>query len=233
MTLARVPYEDRGTTLTGWFIRPVTTLRGGIVIFPTIVGVNPHMERRAAMLAEAGFAVLIADFYGEQPADFAAAGALAATLREDTAHYRARLAAAVSAMRSVMPLARLSAIGFCMGGQAVLELARAGEDLALVASFHGLLTTGRKADEAAAHKPRVLVLHGDRDPLAPRDEVTALWEELDAAGYDWHFHSYSGTRHGFTDPESDSRGLEAVRYNASADRQAWAALMSTLDEIYD
>jgi dienelactone hydrolase len=184
------------------------------------------------MLAEAGFAVFIADFYGEIPADFPAANPLAAALREDTDHYRTRLAAGVAVLRSVMPLARLSAIGFCMGGQAVLELARAGEDLALVASFHGLLTTDRKADPAAAHKPRALILHGDADPLAPRSDVIALWDELDAAGYAWHFHSYSGTRHGFTDPESNSRGLDMVRYNPSADRQAWAALMNTLDEIY-
>ena len=232
MSLERVPYTDRGTALTGWFARPAAALRGGIVIYPTIIGANPHMERRAAMLAEAGFAVFIANFYGETPADFAAAGVLAAALREDTDHYRARLAAAVSALRSVMPLARLSAIGFCMGGQAVLELARAGEDLALVASFHGILTTDRKAEPTAAHKPRALILHGDADPLAPRSHVTALWDELDAAGYDWHFHAYSGTRHGFTDPESDARGLEMVRYNPSADRQAWAALMSMLGEIY-
>ena len=231
-SLEQVCYEDRGTALTGWFARPAGAVRGGIVIFPTIVGANPHMERRSAMLADAGFAVFIADFYGEPVADFAAAGVLAGALREDVDHYRARLGATVAALRAVMPLSRLSAIGFCMGGQAVLELARSGEDLALVASFHGLFTTGRKAEAGAAHKPRVLLLHGDRDPLVPREQVTALWEELDAAGYDWHFHAYSGTRHGFTDPESDARGLEAVRYNPSADRQAWAALMSTLDEIY-
>ena len=230
--LERVPYDDRGTALTGCFARPVGFLRGGVVIFPTIVGHNAHMERRAAMLAEAGFAVFVADFYGETPAGFAEAGILAADLRADVDHYRTRLATAVSALRSVMPLARLSAIGFCMGGQAVLELARAGEDLALVASFHGILTTGRKADGSAACKPRVLILHGDADPLAPRDQATALWEELDVASYDWHFHAYSGTRHGFTDPASDARGLDAVRYNASADRQSWAALTSTLDEIY-
>ncbi len=235
--MERVPYDDRGTALTGWFARPVgslkaSALRGGIVIFPTIMNASAHMQRRAAMLAEAGFAVLIADFYGEMPADFTEAGALAAPLRADTDHYRTRLAAAVAALRSVMPLARLSAIGFCLGGQAVLELARAGEDLALVASFHGILTTERKAEASTPVKPRALILHGDADPFAPRDHVTALWEELDDAGYDWHFHAYSGTRHGFTDPASDTRGLDAIRYDASADRQAWAALMSTLDEIY-
>jgi dienelactone hydrolase len=77
----------------------------------------------------------------------------------------------------------------------------------------------------------VLVCHGDADPLAPRDHVLAFWEEMDAVDARWHFHSYSGVKHGFTDPGSDARGLAAIGYDASADRQSWAALMGLLDEI--
>jgi len=117
-----------------------------------------------------------------------------------------------------------------MGGQAVLELARAGEDLALVASFHGLLDTQRPA--ASAITPRILVCHGDRDPMVPRAQVTAFWEEMDAVGADWHFHAYANVKHGFTDPASDARGLPAIAYDGSADRQSWAALTSLLDEVF-
>ena len=227
-----VAYQDRGTALEGWLVRPSGTPRGGIVVFPTIANRNAHMERRAMMLAEAGFIALIADFYGEPVPDFAAAGPLAEKLRGDVDHYRARLAAAIGALREQANGLKLSAIGYCMGGQAALETARSGEDLALVASFHGILTTGRRATACTRHRPRVLVCHGDADPLAPREDVLALWAELDGAGLDWHFHSCSGTRHGFTDPESDLRGIPAIAYNASADRQSWAALTGLLDEIY-
>ena len=68
--------------------------------------------------------------------------------------------------------------------------------------------------------------------MVPRAQVLAFWDEMDAAGANWHFHSYAGVKHGFTDPGSDARGLPAIGYDASADRQSWAALIELLDEIY-
>ena len=202
------------------------------MIFPTIANVNAHMERRAAMLAEAGFAAMIADFYGEPVRDFAHAGDLAKVLRASPQGYRQRLSAAIAALRSHPAAAGvpLAAIGYCMGGGAALEAARAGEDLVLAASFHGLLETPLPAQPAAIGA-RILVCHGDADPMVPRGHVLDFWQEMDAAGANWHFHSYSGVKHGFTDPESDARGLPAIAYDASADRQSWTALMALCKEV--
>lgn len=228
--LERLDYRDGDTALTGWLARPAGAPRAAVVVYPTIANANPPMERRARMLAEAGYLALIADFYGEPVRDFAHAGELAAALRSDTGRYRARVAAAVSALRGEAEGLRLAAIGYCMGGQAALEAARHGLDLAAVATFHGLLETGSRA--ARPIKPRLLICHGDTDPLVPRSQVIAFWEEMDAVGADWRFHSYSGVKHGFTDPGSDARGLPAIGYDASADRQSWAALTSFFDEIF-
>lgn len=230
--LERTLYHDRGTALTGWLARPHGQARGAVVVFPTIANVLPAIERRAAMLAGLGYVAMIADFYGEPVASFEASRPLAEALRGDVDHYRARLSAAAAALRgheAAQGLA-LAAIGFCMGGQAVLELARAGEDIVAVASFHGLLDTQRLA--AAPIKPRILICHGDADPMVPRSQVMAFWEEMDAVGADWHFHSYAKVKHGFTDPASDARGLPAVAYDRSADRQSWAALTAFLDEVF-
>jgi dienelactone hydrolase len=230
MALERISYCQGGTALTGWLARPSGTPRAAVVIFPTIANVNEHMERRARMLAEASYVAMIADFYGVAEGDWQA---LAKDLRADPAHYRARLAAAATALRA-QPIAAglpMGAIGYCMGGQAALETARDGQDLAAVVSFHGLLETARPA-EAGAVKARILVCHGDADPMGPRSHVVAFWEEMDAAGANWHFHSYSGVKHGFTDPGSDARGLPAIAYNASADRQSWAAMLSLFEEVF-
>lgn len=230
--LEQVDYADGGVALTGWLARPSGAARAGVVIFPTIANVNAHMERRARMLADAGYVAMIADFYGEPVRDFAHAGELAKPLRADPLGYRARLGAAIAALRAHPGAAGLpiAAIGYCMGGGAAIEAARAGEDLVLAASFHGLLETPLPAQPGAI-RARLLVCHGDADPMVPRSHVLAFWEEMNAAGANWHFHSYSGAKHGFTDPASDARGLPAIAYNASADRQSWAALMALLDEV--
>lgn len=229
MSLERIAYHDGAAELTGWIAQPVGKPRAAVVIFPTIANVTPAIERRAIMLAEAGCIVLIADFYGEPVESFEASRPLAEKLRADVDVYRARLLSAVEALRGQTGSLPLAAVGYCMGGQAALEVARAGAELALVASFHGLLETARNADRPIA--PRILVCHGDADPMVPRDHVLRFWEEMDAVGAHWHFHSYSGVKHGFTDPGSDARGLPAIAYDASADRQSWSALMDLLDEV--
>jgi len=231
-TLEQVAYADGAKALTGWLARPAGAPRAAIVIFPTIANSNEAMERRAAMLADRGYLALIADFYGEPVADFAAAGALAQVLRAEVAVYRTRLAAAIAKLAS-RPEAQglpMAAIGYCMGGQAALEVARAGHDLFAAVSFHGILTTGAPAEPGKV-RARILVCHGDADPLVPREQVLDFWQEMDAASANWHFHSYSGVKHGFTDPGSDARGMRTISYDASADRQSWAAMLGLFDEI--
>lgn len=230
--LQPVPYAHGDVQLTGWLVRPEGTPRAAILVFPTIANVTPAVERRAAMLADLGYLAVIADFYGEPVTDFAAAGPLAQKLRGDVGHYRARIAAAVDAFRNLPEAAGppLAAIGYCMGGQATLEAARDGHDLFAAVSFHGILSTDRPAAPGQV-RARLLVCHGDADPMVPREQVMAFWEEMDAAGADWNFHAYSGVKHGFTDPGSDTRGLPAIGYDASADRQSWAAMRSLFDEV--
>jgi len=227
--LERVEYTDGETSLTGQLARPAGQPRAAVLVFPTIMNVTPFVEAKALALAEQGYLALIADYYGTPVADFPASMGLAVALRRDVDLYRTRLRAALATLEALAPNLRRAAIGFCMGGQAVLELARENADLALVASFHGILETDRKAPLGGPVGPRILVCHGDADALVPRTQVTEFWEEMDAAGANWHFHSYSGVGHGFANPyPSPANG--SISYDASADRQSWAALLSLLDE---
>lgn len=229
--LDRIDYSHGDVALTGWLARPEGEPRGAIVVYPTIANVNAAIERRARMLAAEGYLAFIADFYGSPVADFAAAGELANDLRADPIYYRERLAAAIETL-ATLPLASglpIATVGYCMGGGAALEMARAGKDIFAAVSFHGLLKTPLPAEKGAV-RARILVCHGDADPMVPRGHVLAFWEEMDAAGADWHFQSYSGVKHGFTDPASDERDIDAVAYDVSADRESWAAMLGLLDE---
>jgi len=223
-----IAYRDGDTDLTAFVVRPTGAPRAAVAVFPTIFNPTPGVMAKADALAAAGYLAFVCDFYGSRPSDMGDAFTKAGALRADTAGYRRRLRAGLTALDKVAGGLPRFAIGFCMGGQAVLELARDGADLAAVASFHGLLDTPQPASEPV--KPRVLVCHGDADTLVPRTQVLAFWEEMEAVGANWHFHSYAGVAHGFTNPTMFD-GAANPAYNHSADRQSWAAMLSLFDEV--
>jgi dienelactone hydrolase len=72
---------------------------------------------------------------------------------------------------------RIAAIGYCFGGQCVLELARSGADVKAVVSFHGILTTAMPAQPGAV-KAQVAVYTGAEDPYAPRKQVDEFQDEM-------------------------------------------------------
>jgi dienelactone hydrolase len=230
MQLYPLPYADGDVALTGLLARPSGPARAAVLVFPTIMNTTESVEAKARALAEQGYLALIADFYGKRPASFDDARTLAAAIRPDPLAYRRRLRAGLKALASLPETEGLSfaAIGFCMGGQAALELARDGAPLFAAVSFHGLLDTGLPA-EPGAITARILVCHGDADPMVPRRQVLAFWEEMDAAQANWHFHSYSGVKHGFTNPAPTEN--PATAYDASADRQSWAAMLELFEEV--
>lgn len=231
MEFDRVGYSDGAVELTALHARPEGRPRAAVAIYPTFMNSTPGVEAKAEQLVEAGFAVLIADFYGpDAPSDFEEAFVAMRNLRSDPHAMRARLRAALDLQRTLEPDAPQLAIGFCLGGMAVLEMARDGQDLAAIASFHGLLETARPADKPII--PRILVCHGDADAMVPRDQVVAFWEEMDRVEANWQFHSYSGVEHGFTNPHM-LEGSPNPAYDASADRQSWAAMHSLFDEVLD
>jgi dienelactone hydrolase len=230
MQLNPLPYADGDVALTGLLARPSGPARAAVLVFPTIMNTTESVEAKARALAEQGYLALIADFYGKRPANFDDARTLAAAIRPDPLAYRRRLRAGLKALASLPETEDLSfaAIGFCMGGQAALELARDGAPLFAAVSFHGLLDTGLPA-EPGGITARILVCHGDADPMVPRRQVLAFWEEMDAAQANWHFHSYSGVKHGFTNPAPTEN--PATAYDASADRQSWAAMLELFEEV--
>lgn len=228
-------YWHGDVELSGYLAQPSRYPRAGILIVPTIAGPTQLMFDRARWLASLGYSAMVCDMYGAGTLnDMREARKLADDLRADAEYYRERFRCALEELRTRSKLAnsRIGAIGYCMGGEVVLEMARGGEDLALVVSFHGLLSTPLPARRGAI-KSRILVCHGRADPLVPPKQVRAFLEEMDLAGADCHMHIYSGVLHGFTDPASDAKPAAAVRYNASADRQSKAAMLSMFDEVFE
>lgn len=226
---ARIAYRDGDVDLAGLHVRPAGSARARVTVFPTFMNSTPGVEDKARAFCDAGYAVFVADFYGpDAPSDFQQAFGAMERLRADPRAMRRRLAASIAQHAALDPDIPALAIGFCLGGFAVLELARDGADLAAVASFHGLLTTPLPASNPIA--PRILVCHGDADALVPRADVVGFWEEMDRVQANWHFHSYAGVEHGFTNQRMLD-GSPNPAYDASADRQSWAAMLNLFDEV--
>lgn len=230
MSLESISYTDGDTALTGLLARPAGPALAAIVVFPTIMNPTRFVLAKAQDLAARGYLALVADFYGAEPTSMDHAREHALAIRDTPQAYRQRLRAAVKALATLPEAAGLpiGTIGFCMGGQAALELAREGAPLFAAVSFHGLLNTELPAEPGTV-RARILVCHGDADPMVPRAQVLKFWEEMDEAGADWHFHSYAGVKHGFANPDPNPN--PATAYNHSADRQSWAAMISLFDEV--
>ena len=207
--------------------------RPGVILFPTVMGVTDLERGFAERLVGLGYGVLIADLYGRRftPDQRGEAMAAMGALREDRAALRDRLLAVLDAAheQDAIDPARIAAIGFCFGGQNALDLARAGADLAGVASFHGLFDPPGLPPRPITAK--VAAFHGWDDPLVPPDAVVALAAELTEAGCDWQIHAFGHVGHGFTNPGATG-AMPGIKFDERTARRAWVACDAFLAECF-
>ena len=62
--LQSIDYSDGNTPLKGLYALPDGAPRAAITIYPTFMNSTPGVEAKAKQLIEAGYAVMIADFFG-------------------------------------------------------------------------------------------------------------------------------------------------------------------------
>ena len=211
-----------------WY--PVDGAATAILLCPTVMGVTDLERGFAADLNAKAHSVMIADLYGARFSSDQRAEASAAmtALRADRAALRDLLVAVLDMFRPIATDLPIVAIGFCFGGQCVLDLARSGADIAGVASFHGLFDPPGLTPHPI--KAPIIAFHGWDDPLATPASLTALGEELTSAGCDWQVHAYGGVGHGFTNPGATGE-RPGIKYDSCAARRSWAALDQFLDEL--
>lgn len=198
--------------------------RPALVLAPEWWGLNEYAKRRARELAEQGYVVLAVDFYGKRavvttPAE---AGKLAGTFYGEPAKFRKSMEQAVGQLRKRpdVDTSRLGALGFCFGGTAVLEAARAGLPFKVATSFHGALKPFA-ATTAGSVKGVVQVLHGGADPRVSMDDVGALVRDFEAAGADYSVVVYPKAVHAFTNPDAGSDPSKGSAYNAVAEKASF------------
>ena len=231
-----VEYSDGDTVLEGYLAwddaadRP----RPGVMVSHAWAGRGDLEDGKARALAELGYTGFALNLYGKgvRGTSTEENAALMQPFLDNREMLQQRMRLSLNTMREQAEVddQNVAAIGFCFGGLCVLDLARTGEDLAGVISFHGLFPPpGNTAGNTI--KAKVLALHGWDDPMAPPDQVLALAEELSGQGADWQLHAYGNTMHAFTNPEANDPSFGTV-YSPAADARSWAAMKNFLQELF-
>ncbi|MFT6955528.1 MAG: dienelactone hydrolase [Halieaceae bacterium] len=208
--------------------------RPAVAIAHTWVGRSEFEESKAVALAEQGYAAFALDLYGKgvNGSTVEENTALMTPLMEDRVMLQARMNLAVAALQDQPEVdgTKVAAIGYCLGGLGVLDLARSGSDVLGVVSFHGLFFPPEGVPNKAI-TAKVLCLHGYDDPMADPESMTSLASELSASGADWQIHAYGNTLHAFTNPGANNLDMGTI-YSADADRRSGQALNNFLAELF-
>ncbi len=235
-----VTYEAGGVQLKGYVAwdDAVKGKRPGVLVVHEWWGLNDYARKRARMLAEQGYTALALDMYGEgkqahHPQD---AQKFSSEVSQNAAMARARFEAALALLKQqeTVDPDKIGAIGYCFGGSVALNMARIGEPLKIVESFHGNPETQHPAEPGAV-KARVVLFAGEADPFIPAKDVAAFREEMTKAGVKYQVFTYPGAKHSFTSPDADKYAKEfnlPMAYDAAADKDSWRKGMAIMAETF-
>lgn len=231
-----VEYQAEAVFCEGWqaFDDAGEERRPAVLIVHQWTGISAHEKERARELATLGYNVLVADVYGKgvrpQPP---AAGQEAGKYKKDRELLRARLQAGLKVLLadSRTDDARVACIGYCFGGLAAVELARAGAPLKGAVSFHGSLDSPRP-QEGRKIRCSVLALHGAEDPFVAPADLAAFEKEMKDAGVDYKLVQYPGAVHAFTQKAAGTDPSKGAAYHEAADKASWEELKAFFGQIF-
>ena len=113
-----------------------------VLIAPAFGGLSDFERARAEELAALGYVAIAVDYYGngKRAGSPEEAQALMGTLQADRKILARRMVAACDAAKALpqVDAGRIGAMGYCLGGKAVLDLARTGADIRACAPLHGV-----------------------------------------------------------------------------------------------
>lgn len=220
-----VSYSVDGAAYEGYY---TSTKEGAplLLLIHDWDGLTDYEIKRAEMLADLGYSVFAADLFGKgvRPTEDKDKKQHTGELYNDRAKMRKLLQAAFDeGVKQGGDGSRSVVFGYCFGGAAVLEMARAGFDADAFVTFHGGLSTpdGQDYSKTAGS---IFVFHGSADTAITMEDFASLAVQLEAAGIDHEMVTYGGAPHAFT-----VFGTE--RYQKEADTKSWKRFTEVLDTV--
>jgi carboxymethylenebutenolidase len=204
--------------------------RGGVIVLPTITGVDAHMKDRAMKLAESGFTAMIWNPYpGEaQPADLGAAQPRAGKLNDGSLE---SMSACVSHLIDKLKLPAVATVGFCLGGRYAVLLAAKDQRIAGCVPYYPSIRVPMSPNQtldamalASDIRCPVHLVHGTADQVFLHPVFLKLRDALDARKVATTVQVHPGAVHSFMRPD-----LHNDPANASAARLSWPPAVSFLE----
>ncbi len=234
-----VSYNADTVTMNGFVAYDESTdkKRPVVLIVHEWWGLNDYAKGRAKQLAGMGYLAFAVDMYGKgATADNPdLAGQMAGPFYKDPQMAKRRFDAALAKAKTyaVADTNQVAAIGYCFGGAQVINMAKLGDHLQGVVSFHGNLVVV-PADKNLLKTP-ILVCHGADDKFVNEAEVALFKKQMDSIGAVYTFKSYPGATHAFSNPGATMMGEKfkiPIAYNAAADSASWNDMKDFFGKIF-
>ncbi len=234
-----VSYKLDSTTRNNFVVydENIEGTRPAVLVIHEWWGLNEYAKMRARELAKLGYIAMAVDMYGDgkMGEDPAAAEKLATPFYMKPETAKPIFDAAIEKLKgfSQTDPHKIAAIGYCFGGAQVLNMAKMGEDLKGVVSFHGNLNVVPANKDLL--KAQVLVCHGGADPFVPQAEADLFKKQMDSIGAKYTFKEYAGATHAFTNPMATEMGEKfkiPIKYNAAADTASWNDMKSFFNQVF-
>lgn len=211
--------------------------RPAVLVIHEWWGLNEYAKMRARELAKLGYVAMAVDMYGDGKMgdDPDAAEKLATPFYMKPEIIKPIFKAALEKLKGFgqTDITKIAAIGYCFGGAQVINLAKMGEDLKGVVSFHGNLMVLPINKDLL--KAQILVCHGAADPFVPQTEVDQFKKQMDSIGAKYTFKAYEGATHAFTNPNATAMGEKfkiPIKYDAAADSASWKDMKDFFHQIF-
>ncbi len=234
-----ITYTIDTVTMDGYIVydENIQGKRPAVLVVHEWWGLNDYPKMRARELAKLGYFAFAIDLYGDgkradNPTD---AGNLAMPFYQDPEMAKKRFDVAMEQLKTYTEADndKVAAIGYCFGGGVLLNIARMGEEIDGVVSFHGSLI-GTPANKDLL-KAKILVCHGAADPFVPQADVEKFKKQMDSINADYTFKAYADATHAFTNPAATEAGKKfniPIAYNPVADSASWKDMKEFFDRIF-
>ena len=234
-----IAYLGDTVTMNGYVVydENIEGPRPAVIVIHEWWGMNDYTRKRAKDLAALGYIAMAMDMYGDgkQASNPDSAGKLATAFYADPRKAQRRFAAALARLKTYAQTdpSRIGVIGYCFGGAQAINMAKLGEDLKGVVSFHGNLNVVPAQKDLL--KAEILVCHGAADQFVPQAEVDQFKKQMDSIGAKYTFKAYDGALHAFTNPEATAIGEKfniPIKYDAAADSASWNDMRVFFDRVF-